>query len=232
MKQTRYPSLTKKAVIKQFFTSNKQVLTSLLQEFFSVTDEVLDVAVVDTGREAAYARLRQTSDPEDLPDIHRIVLDLLVKLSSGKKIGVQLQVAINEEKDFVDCIISDWGFLYDYGLEQTRLAGRIEAYPTHSLIFTHFTVREKEQNYIHRAKMTFDDDPDRDVWPNFKITLVELNKFNKGCSELINMQDRWNYIMKQSADLTAKQVEHLSQDEDARMVLEHLEGISKDGSLN
>ena len=74
--------------------------------------------------------------------------------------------------------------------------------------------------------------PDRDVSSNFRITTVALNKFNKSCSELINIQDRWSYIMKHSADLTAEQVERLSQDEDAKMVLEHLAAISKDGSLD
>ena len=232
MKQTRYLSLTKYAALERFFSSNKPVLTSLLQEFFSITDEVLDVAVVDTGREATYAHLRQTYGPENLPDIHRVVLDLMVKLSSGGKIGIQLQVAINEEKDFVDCLIIDWGFLYDYSLERNRLTDRIKAYPTYSLIFTHFTVREKEQNYIHKVKMAFNDDPDSDVFSKFRMTVVELNKFNKSCSELISMQDRWNYIMKHSADLTTEQIEHLSQDEGARMVLEHLEEISKEVSLD
>ena len=110
MKKTRYLSLTKDAVFRRFFTSNKQVLTFLLREFFSITDEILDVVVVDTGREAIIARLRQKSDPENLPDIHRVVLDLLVKLSSGEKIAIQLQVAINEEKNFRGRILADWGF--------------------------------------------------------------------------------------------------------------------------
>ena len=232
MKQTRYLSLTKKAAFKRFFTSNKPVLTSLLQEFFSITDEVSDVVVVDTGREELIASFRQTSNPKDLPDIDRVMLDLLVKLSSGKKMTIQLQVAINEEKAFLSNIFMDWAFLHNYGPEHTRLTGRIEAYPTYSLIFTYFTVFEEEQNYINEIRLGVVGYPDRDVSSNFRITTVALNKFNKSCSELINMKDRWNYIVKHSADLTAEQVERLSQDEDAKMVLEHLEEISKDGSLD
>ena len=73
-------------------------------------------------------------------------------------------------------------------------------------------------------------EPDYEMDRIFRMVTVELNRFNKSCSELINMKDRWNYIMKHSADLTTKQIEHLSQDEDAKMVLEHLGKTSKDGS--
>ena len=231
MKHTKYLSFTRDAVFKRFFTSNKQVLTSLLSEFFSINDKVLDVVIIDTGREATFARLRQTSDPETLPDIHRVVLDLLVKLSSEEKIAIQLQVAINEEKKFTDNLLMDWAFLHNYGPEHSKLTGPIKAYPAYSLIFTHFTVFEEEQDYINEIRLGLIGHPDIDVYPGFRIAIVELNKFNKGCSELINTQNRWNYVLKHSTDLTTEQVEHLSQDEDAKMVLEHLEEISKDGSL-
>ena len=246
MKHTKYLSLTQDAVFRRFFTSNKQVLTSLLSEFFFITDKVLDVVVVNTGREETLARLRQTSDPENLPDIHRVVLDLLVKLSSGKKIGIQLQVAINEEKNFVDNIITDWTFLH--GHDQNKLTDPSKIHPTYSLIFTHFTVFEEEKDYINEIRFGASKHLGRDYmskltlmlskYPNlspdwgFRIVIVELNKFNKGCSELINMQNRWNYILKHTTDLTTEQVEHLSQDEDAKMVLQHLGEISKDGSLS
>ena len=245
MKQTKYLSLTQDAVFKRFFTGNKQVLTSLLREFFFINDEVLDVVVVDTGREETFARSGQTSNTEDLPDIDRIVLDLMVKLSSGKNIGIQLQVAINEEKDFLDRMISDWAFLHSYDQNKTEPS---KIRPTYSLIFTHFTVFEEEQDYINEIKFGISKDQGKDYINNltlrldkyphlnpdsgFKIVLVELSKFNKGCSELINMQNRWNYILKLSADLATEQVEHLSQDETAKMVLEHLGEISKDGSLD
>ena len=246
MKQTKYLSLTQDTVLKQFFTSNKQVLTSLLREFFSITDKVLDVVVVDTGREETFARSDQTSDTEGLPDIDRVVLDLLVELSSGGKIGIQLQVAINEEKNFPNRIISDWTFLHNY--DQNRLTDPSKIHPTYSLIFTHFPVFEEEQDYINEISFGLSKDlgkdyisnltlrlskyPNLDPNPGFRIVIVELNKFNKGCSELINTQDRWNYILKHSADLTTEQIEHLSQDEKATMVLEHLGEISKDGSLD
>ena len=248
MKQTQYLSLTQDAVFRRFFTSNKQVLSSLLREFFFINDEVLDVVVVNTRREATLARLKQTSDPEDLPDIHRVVLDLLVKLSSGEKIGIQLQVAINEEKNFRDNIIADWIFLHCHDPEHKKLIDPSEIHPTYSLIFTHFTVFEEEQDYINELGVELVKHPEKEhthtlelmlsKYPNLnsdwglRIVIVELNKFNKGCSELINMQNRWNYILKYSADLATEQVEHLSQDEKAKMVLEHLGEISKDGSLN
>ena len=230
MKQTRYLSLTKKAVFRRFFTSNKQVLTSLVKEFFFITDEVSDVVVVDTGREAIYARVRQRYNPENLPDIHRVVLDLMVKLSSGEKIGIQLQVAINEEKDFQSRIFNDGAFLHSYDQNKTAEPSKIRL--TYSLIFAHFTVFEKEKSYIANMKLMDSREPDYDADTGFRTVIVELNRFNKSCSELINMKDRWNYIMKHSANLTTEQIEHLSQDEEAKMVLEHLGEISKDGSLD
>ena len=42
------------------------------------------------------------------------------------------------------------------------------------------------------------------------------------------MRDWWCYIMKHSAELTAEQVEYLSQDGETKMVLEHLAEMSKD----
>ena len=232
MKHTRYLSLTQDAVFRRFFTSNKQVLTSLLSEFFSINDKVSDVVVVDTGREERVARLRQKSDPENLPDIHRVVLDLLVKLSSGGEIGIQLQVAINKEKNFRGRILCDWGFLYNYGPRHNKLTDLIKFYPTYSLIFTHFTLFEGKKDYITDLRLMSREKPDCEMDKVIRLMVVELNRFNKSCSELINMKDRWNYIMKHSSDLTTKQIEHLSQDEDAKMVLEHLGEISKDGSLD
>ena len=45
---------------------------------------------------------------------------------------------------------------------------------------------------------------------------------------LFNMFDRWCYIIKHSAKLTAEQVEYLSQDGETKMALEHLVEVSKE----
>ena len=244
MEQTKYLSLTQDAVFKRFFTSNKQVLTSLLREFFSITDKVSNIVVVDTGRreasvifvdtgkEETLASVGRTSNPENSPDINRVVLDMLVKLSSGQNFGIQLKVVMNEEGDFFRNIVTDWFSLHNYDPEQKELKDPDGITPTYLLIFTHFTAFEKAQDYINELKLRCSEHPDRDVEAGFRLVIVALNKFNKDCSELINMQDRWSYILKHSADLTTEQVAHLSQDEETKMVLEHLEEISKDGSLD
>ena len=64
-----------------------------------------------------------------------------------------------------------------------------------------------------------------------RLTIVELTKFKKSCYELIDMADRWCYIIKYSAQLTAEEVTYLSQDGGIKMALEHLEGISRDDQL-
>ena len=44
----------------------------------------------------------------------------------------------------------------------------------------------------------------------------------------VDMADRWCYIIKHSAELTAEQVKHLSQHGETKMALEHLEEVSKE----
>ena len=157
---------------------------------------------------------------------------MLVKLSDGQNLGIHLQVALNKDENFLRNIVNDWFSLHNYDPKQKELKDPDDITPTYLLIFTYFTSHEGSQSYIHELRLRFIDDPDCDVKPGFRVIIVALNKFNKSCSELIDMQDRWNYILKHSADLTTEQVAHLSQDEETKMVLEHLEEISKDGSVD
>ena len=247
MKQNRYLSFTQKAALKRFFTSDKPVLSSLLREFFTITDEVSNVLVVDTGREGTapgslqtpifvadagkeglFASLGQPSDPKNLVDIHRVVLDMLVKVSSEENYGIQLQVVMKKERNFLRNIIGDWLSLHNYDPQQKQLKDPDKMTPTYLLIFTHFTVREEIQDYISELRLASREYPDRYMKSGFRAVIVELNKFNKSCSELINTKDRWIYILKHSADLTAEQIALLSQDENAKIVLEHLREISKE----
>ena len=247
MKQNRYLSFTQKAALKRFFSSDKPVLSSLLREFFTITDEVSNVLVVDTGREGTaprslqtpifvadagkeglFASLGQPSDPKSLVDIHRVVLDMLVKVSSEENYGIQLQVVMKKEGNFLRNIIGDWLSLHNYDPQQKQLKDPDKMTPTCLLIFTHFTVREETQDYISELRLASREYPDRHMKSGFRAVIVELNKFNKSCSELINMKDRWIYVLKHSADLTAEQVALLSQDENAQMVLKHLGKISKE----
>ena len=230
MKQTRYLSFTEEAALKRFFTSNKPVLTSLLREFFNITDEVSDVVVIDTTKERTFASLMKKFDIKGSSDIDRTVLGLRVKLSSGKDIIVKLQIAISKKKNFSGYMMADWSFQHDYDLKQNNLTDSSKITPTYSLVFLHSTASEGEQNDVEEVSLGARD-PDRNREIIFEVVIVKLDDFNKGCSDLINMKDRWNYIMKHSADLTTEQVAHLSQDEDAKMVLEHLEKISKNESL-
>ena len=244
MEQTQYSSFIQDAALERFFASNKQVLTSLLRKFFSITGKVLDIFVVGTERREAtvifvdargkktFVSVGQASNPENLPDINPAVLNMLVKLSDGKNLGIQLQVALNKEENPLRNIVTDWVSLHNYDPEQKKLKNPDEITPTYLLIFTNFTVFEEEQDYINELTLRFSKYPDRDVKSGFRIVIAELSKFNKGCFELENMQDRWLYILKHSADLTTEEVEHLSQDQETKMALEHLEKISKDGSLD
>ena len=251
MKQNRYLSFTQKAALKRFFTSDKPILSSLLREFFTITGEVSNVFVADTGREGTvacplqtpvsvvdagkegiFASLGQLFALKNLPDIDRVILDMLAKLNSKKNYSMQLQVAMNERKDFPRNTESDWHPLHNYDPKQKQLKDPNKITPTHSLIFALFTVFEETQDYVNELQLRFSEYPDRDMELGFRVVIVELSKFNKDCSELITMQDRWMYIMKHSADLTAEQVALLSQDEETKMMLKYLEKTSKEISLD
>ena len=247
MKQNRYLSFTQKAALKRFFTNDKPVLSSLLKELFTITNEVSNVFVADTGREeivacplqtpvcvvdagkeGIFASLGQLFGLKNLPDIDRVILDMLEKLNSKENYGIQLQVAMNERKDFSRNKEGDCLPLHNYDPKQKQLKDPNKITPTHSLIFALFTVFEETQDYVNELQLRFSEYPDRDAKLGFRVVIVEVNKFNKDCSELITMQDRWLYIMKHAADLTAEQVALLSQDEETKMALEHLEKTSKE----
>ena len=99
--------------------------------------------------------------------------------------------------------------------------------PSHLLVFTTFDVFDGE-DYIVRITPTAHGHPEQKVGRDLELVIVQLNKFNKSLDELVDMIDRWCYIIKHSAQLTAEQVKYLSQDRETRMVLEHLAEMSKE----
>ena len=49
-------------------------------------------------------------------------------------------------------------------------------------------------NYINEVTMTLRKHCGKRVTKDFKMVIVELNKFNKNHHELVDMSDRWCYI--------------------------------------
>ena len=100
--------------------------------------------------------------------------------------------------------------------------------PTYLLTFTDFTVFGDTDEHIDQLEIKSIKRLKRKLKMDLTMVIVELNKFNKHHLELVDMADRWCYIMKHSKDLTPEQVAHLSQDGEIKMALEHLEKVSEE----
>ena len=240
--QPKYLPLTKDIVFKQYFTSNKRLLLSLIKSFLPISDNVSDVVVLNlktsaTSKEAAEQqkqksgdklRLKDTSIPPHKPHGKQVVLDLSVKLSGGENVHIEMQVAFKE--NFLLRMLTYWAMLLTQDLD--RGDDYADLNPTYSLGFTKFTVFKGKHNFI--TEIGFADRNEIEYHFNIgaKIVIVELNKFKKSYRNLVDMKDRWCYIIKHSADLTPEQVAYLSQDGETKMALEHLEEISKDEELD
>ena len=70
--------------------------------------------------------------------------------------------------------------------------------PSHLLAFTTFNVHDKG-DYIARIIPTMHGYPDERADEDLEMVIVQLNRFNKSLYELVDMADRWCYIIKHSA---------------------------------
>ncbi len=243
--QLKYLELTKDIVFKRYFTSNKRLLLSLIKSFLPISDNVSDVVVLNTPKNKTAAnaakaaeqqqqksgdklRFKDTSIPPHKPHGKQVVLDLSVKLSGGENVHIEMQVAFKE--NFLLRMLTYWAMLLTQDLDRGDDYSALN--PTYSLGFTRFTVFKGKQNFI--SGIGFADREELEYHFNIgaKIVIVELNKFKKSYRNLVDMKDRWCYIIKHSAELTLEQVAYLSQDGETKMALEHLEEISKDEELD
>ena len=236
--QPEYLDLTEDISFKRYFSSNKQLLFSLLKSFLPISDRapymvILNPDILDTasdttnqpGQSDDKLHLQDSAIPPDTPDGKQVVLDLHVELNSGEHVDIEMQS--HPHKDFLFRMLAYWVRLHNQSLKRGQKTK--ENKPTYSLIFTKFSVLSKaEKDYIKKANINFEGYQDRSLYWGFKMFFVELNRFNKSHLELVDMADRWCYIMKHSADLTAEQIAYLSQHGETKMALEHLEEVSKE----
>ena len=235
--QPKYLPLTKDIVFKQYFTSNKRLLLSLIKSFLPIADKVSDVVVLNLKKPATSTkateqqqrqsgdklRLKDTSIPPTKPHGKQVVLDLSVKLSGGENVHIEMQVAF--QKNFLLRMFAYWALLFIQDLDRGDDYANLN--PTYSLGFTRFTVFKGKHNSITEIGFVDRNEIEYHFDIGAKIVIVELNKFKKSYRNLVDMKDRWCYIIKHSADLTPEQVAYLSQDGETKMILEHLEEISK-----
>ena len=133
------------------------------------------------------------------------------------------------QSSFLDRIYFYWSVLYGQDLNRGDDFSNLN--PTHSLIFTNFTLFNGKHNAISVFKSIDPEEAGYQANTPMRLVTVELNKFQKSYHELIDMKQKWCYIMQQVEQLTAKQEAYLLQDGVTQMALEHLEEISKDEKL-
>ena len=239
----KYLSLINDLVFRRYLTTNKQSSLLLMNSLLPFSKHASDVAVLNPDRadmlddlaEVAKQQqqssnkliLKDTSIPPDKPRGRSVILDLSFKLSSGENVNIEMQAAY--ERGFVLRILAYWSMLFSQDIDRGDEFSNLN--PAYSLIFTNFTLFKRKRNCI--SVFEFVDRKELEYRANIPmaLTIVELNKFKKSYHELIDMAEKWCYIIKHSAHLTAEEVAYLSQDGGMKMALEHLEEISKDDQL-
>ncbi len=236
--QRKYLPLTKDRVFKRYFSTNKQVLLSLIKSFLPISDNASDMVILNpeknnTESESAKQPQSQSDDklhledsviPPNTPDGKQVVLDLNVKLNSGENVSIEMQVY--REKHFLGRMLLYWAQLHTHVVNRGQKYSKIS--PTYLLAFTDFTVFGDTDEHIDQLEIKSIKHLNKKLKMDLTIMIVELNKFNKSYLELVDMADRWCYIMKHSKDLTPEQVAHLSQDGEIKMALEHLAKVSEE----
>ena len=224
-KTIQYLDLKNDRSFRRFFSTHKAVLFSLIKSFLPISDEAPDGSTVNPNRldfdDLLY--LRDTSIAPNTPSGKQSVLDLYVALRSGESVNIEMQNYA--EKDFGDRMFAYWVQMYPPQLKRGQKPA--QAKPSYALAFT-ISNASSGAHHISRATVTWDNSEGEKMTKKFMVVAVQLNKFNKSLHELVDMADRWCYIIKHSAELTAEQVKYLSQDGETRMVLEHLAEMSKD----
>ena len=245
--------LTQDIVFKSFFSRNKQVLMSLLKNFLPIPDQISDVEILNLEQtenkknqknntnktlpssttfqnllKSKPLELKQSSlIPEKLTK-KQVVLDLRVKLQTGENINVEMQAV--SQKSLLKRILFYWAKLYCQDLEKGEAYDKIN--PAYSLIFTCFPVLDKKiKDFVSSFSVRRDKKPYELFNKDLKIVIVEMSKLTKAYDELLDLKEKWCYLLKESGDISKEEYRYLSKDEEIRMALQHLKRLSKDEEL-
>ena len=257
--QQRPLKLTQDIVFKNFFSRNKQVLISLLKNFLPISHKITDVVILnpeetDEDNKTTHTNKADSADKKSKasksisqkPSISKsleiktnslipersnkkqAVLDLRVKLQTGENINVEMQTV--SQKSFLKRILFYWAKLYCQDLEKGESYDKIN--PASSLIFTTFPVLDKKiKDFVSSFSIRRDKQPHQALNKDLKIVIVEMSKLTKAYNELLDLKEKWCYILKESEHITKEECRHLSKDEEIRMALKHLKKLSRDEKL-
>ena len=158
-KQTKYLDLKDKVFFKRYFSSNRQVLFSLIKSFLLISGDASDISMVD-------------SDVLDIPDGSQVVPDLRVQLSSGENIGIEMQPHFEEH--FLTKMTFYWAQLHLQQLKREQNYAGVK--PSYLLAFTVFDLFD-EESHINEVTMALCQHQGKQVSKNFNMMIVSLKNF-------------------------------------------------------
>ncbi|MBC6414130.1 MAG: Rpn family recombination-promoting nuclease/putative transposase, partial [Chromatiales bacterium] len=238
-KKTMGLKLTQDIIFKIFFSRNEQVLMSLLRSFLPIPDNISDVIILnpeakDKDDQTPASKPTDALDCEPhaiLPeksDEKQVILDLRVRLSSGENINVEMQSVFS--KYLQERILFYWTRLYSQGLKRGKDYDQVA--PAYSLIFTTYSMLEKKfKGSINSFSIRSDEYPHDRLNKNLRIVTAELNKLPSDYKQLIDLREKWCYLLSHSEAITEAEYHYLSKDEELKMALEHLNRLSEDERL-
>ena len=161
-KHIGYLDLTDEVSFKRYFSSDKQVLLSLLKSFLPIfgNANASDLSLVKPNI-------------EDPSDGKQVVPDLCVQLSSGETINIEMKAHFEEH--FLTKMLVYWAQSHLQQLKHRQKYDQVK--PSYLLVFTMFNVFD-EENYINEITMTLHKHQGEQVSKDFNMVIVELSKFN------------------------------------------------------
>ena len=140
----------------------------------------------------------------------QVTLDLNVSLNTGEKVDVEMQVA--NQQHFSKRMVFYWAQLHSTGLKKSKDYAQL--YPTYSLIFTAFPMfgMEYKRGVVTSCSIRSDTPPHCVLNNQLRMVVVELNRFKKtDIKKLLDEQEDWCYLLKESKRLTRKQASLLAE---------------------
>ena len=219
MQKTSGPflNLCQDVIFKAYFKSSPQVLSSLLKAFLPLPK----------GHKIKQVDILDSYMPQLKPKEKQSILDLRVLLNKGLAVNVEMQYS--QKKDFIRRILFYWSKLYALSFKKGKSYGK--AFPAYSLIFVNFDIFKEHSDFFHSFSIRSDKEPYFVLIGDLRIVIVELSKFGLDKQNLLDLRDKWCYMLKQSGSMSQKDLEFLSKEAGMKTAVNHLFNFSKDEQM-
>ena len=230
-RKTRHPDLTNDAVFRYYFSTNKEVLLSLIRSFLPTAVEIVDIQIMDEEKTQQFGKLLylDTSIPPILLNQKHIKFDVLVKLASGEFANIEMQRY--KQKYWQDRFMFYCTDVHSRNFKKGAPYQNLKS--TYSLIFTAFDAfGDKAKGFIHSHSMRLDTEPYWLFSKALNVIVVVLPQVPSTAFKSLALNEKWCYLIKHSANLSDLAREHLEEDEEIKMALEYLDEIGEKQELS